>query len=248
MTPIAIDLEACRVGPWHDEFRRLRNQIFVVEQSWNCLASDEEPGLTRRDPADLQARFWLARFRGALIGAVRVCAVGETFPHEELFAHHLGVREFAAVRPQMGSLNSLMVDREWRRCLCTSPDGKVGTVAGLLLQSSLSGSAEAGLRVIVATAQTAISARALMRAGFRVIDPPVRTHLHAGFVMCNVAIALTAGDSNVLAAARYFEERQRQALGLESIDVRFAEAMRASDPEHGAESERRSTLIAVGSR
>ena len=83
------------------------------------------------------------------------------------------------------------------------------------------------MQAIVATAQTVVSARALMRAGFRVIDPPVRTPLHADFTMCNVGIVLRPADMNALAAAKYFDDCQRRVLGAQTIDACFAGTMAA---------------------
>jgi N-acyl-L-homoserine lactone synthetase len=221
----SIGLDPCIPVGLYDEYRRLRHRIFVVEQGWEGLSSEEEPGLTPRDPADARAHFWLARGPdGALIGAVRVCDVADRFPHEELFAHHLAVPEIAAIRPRMGTLNSLVVERAWRGRPCEGADGRVGTVAGLLLRACLLESAARGLQAIVATAQTIASARALMRAGFRVIDAPARTHLHADFPMCNVGIVLTADDANAHGAARYFDECQRRVLESRTIDAWFAAA------------------------
>jgi N-acyl-L-homoserine lactone synthetase len=228
VTPLRIRLEAHPVGPWFAEYRRLRHRIFVVEQSWSGLASDAEPGLTRRDPADAQARFWLARtVDGALVGAVRVCAVADVFPHEDLFDRHLKVPAVAAIRPRMGTLNSLAVESRWRRQLFEDPEGNVATAAGLLLRACLSGSAAAGSQVIVATAQTVVSARAMMRVGFRVIDAPARTHLHPEFTMCNLGIVLRPIDAAAYAVARYFDERQRLVLGSQTIDARFSDAVSA---------------------
>jgi N-acyl-L-homoserine lactone synthetase len=219
MTPLLIDLEAHPGGPWYAEYRRLRHRIFVVEQSWSGLSSEAEPGLTRRDPADAQARFWLARtLDRALIGAVRVCAAADVFPHEDLFERHLEIPEVAAIRPRMGTLNSLAVERRWRRQLFEEPDSHVGTAAALLLRACLSGSVDKGLQVIVATAQTIVSARAMMRAGFRVIDPPARTDLHPEFAMCNMGIVLRPADAAAHAVAKYFDERQRLVLGSQTID------------------------------
>ena len=228
MTPAPIRIEARALGLWYDDYRRLRHRIFVVEQSWNGLSSRQEPGLTKRDPADAKARFWLARSSdGTLIGAVRVCAVADVFPHEELFTHHFAIAAMAAIWPRLGTLNSLLVDNGWRRRPCQGPDGQTGTVASLLLDACVSGCADRGLHAIVATAQTVVSARALMRAGFRVIDPPVRTPLHPDFTMCNVGIVLQPTDESTRAAARYFDDCQRRALGSQSIDACFAGTMAA---------------------
>jgi hypothetical protein len=98
-------------------------------------------------------------------------------------------------------------------------------VASLLLDACVAGCAGRGLQALVATAQTVVSARALMRAGFRVIDPPVRTLLHAGFTMCNVGIVLTPTDPNALAVATYLDARQRLVLGSQTIDSCFAGTM-----------------------
>lgn len=200
-------------GSWYDEYRRLRHRIFVAEQGWMGLSGPTEEA-TIPDPTDARARFWLARAQcGTLVGAVRIRPVCDAFPHEELFRHHLTRREVTALRPWMGSLNSLMVDRAWRGRRYASSNGDTGTIACMLLRTSLRASAEGGLRALVATAQTPISARALMRAGFRVIDPPVRTCLHASFRMCNVGIVLSPDDPCAFALSKYFDDRQRELLG-----------------------------------
>lgn len=222
MTPESIHLEHRTLGSWYDEYRRLRHRVFVVEQKWTGLSPEGEPGLTRQDPADARALFWLARSSGgALVGAVRVCAVADVFPHEELFAHHLEVPDVAAIRPRMGALNSLVVEAAWRGRPCQTSDGRVGTASNLLLDACLSGCADAGLRAIVATAQTVVSARALMRAGFLAIDAPARTRLHADFTMCNVGIVLRPTDPNAHAVGRYFDECERRVLGSNTIAERF---------------------------
>jgi N-acyl-L-homoserine lactone synthetase len=211
-------------GTRYDEYRRLRHRVFVVEQGWAGLTSPAEPGLTCRDPADEGAWFWLAwSSAGALVGAVRVRSVAEVFPHEELFHDHLQHAAVADVRPWMGSLNSLVVDRSWRGRRCQTSQGGVATAAGLLLRAALVGCRKTGLRALVATAQTVVSARALMRAGFRVIDPPVHTHLHPAFAMCNVGIVL-CDDERGRALEAYFDARQSQALGGWTIAYRFSMA------------------------
>ena len=214
MDTIRIEcVEVSRLGSWYDEYRRLRHRIFVAEQGWMGLSGPTEEA-TVPDPTDVRARFWLARAQcGALVGAVRVRPVRDCFPHEDLFRHHLTRREVTGLRPWMGTLNSLMVDREWRGRLCAGANGDKGTIASILLRTSLRTSADSGLRALVATAQTLISARALMRAGFRVIDPPVRTPLHARFRMCNVGIVLRPDDPCASALSNYFDERQREILG-----------------------------------
>ena len=148
----------------------------------------------------------------------------DVFPHESLFRHHLERREVVAVRPWTGTLNSLVVDREWRGRRCAAADGELGTPASLLLRASVDGSADAGLRALVATAQTLVSARALMRAGFRVIDRPVLTELHAEFPMCNVGIVLRPRDGAGRALAKYFDDREGQVLRGTTIDAQFAGA------------------------
>jgi len=222
MTPESIHVEHGTLGSWYDEYRRLRHRVFVVEQLWTGLSSEDEAGLTRHDPADARARFWLARsLDGALVGAVRVCAVADVFPHEELFAHHLQVPDVAAIRPHMGTLNSLVIEAAWRGRLCQTSDGRVGTASSLLLRACLSGCAAAGLKAIVATAQTVVSARALMRAGFRAIDAPVRTRLHPHFTMCNVGIVLKPTDPHAHAVGRYFDACEPRVLGSYTIAERF---------------------------
>jgi N-acyl-L-homoserine lactone synthetase len=230
METIRIEAVAgCAKREWHEEYRRLRHRVFVVEQGWTGLASDEEPGATVPDPADERARFWLARSAtGTLVGAVRVRGVADVFPHEDLFGHHLERPDVAAMRPFMGTLNSLLVDREWRGRRCRGPDGQVGTAANLLLRASLAGSAAAGLRSLVATAQTRVSVRALMRAGFVVIDPPALTHLHPAFPMCNVGVVIGPRDHSGRALAAYFDDRQREALGGSTVDALFEIALMAA--------------------
>ena len=243
----AIRIEAvasCAAGSWYDEDRRLRHRVFVVEQGWAGLSSACGDA-TIPDPADAKAHFWLARSTGgALVGAVRVRAVRDVFPHEELFCHHLARREMAFMRPWMGTLNSLVVDRDWRSRPCAGSNGHDGTVASLLLDATLSGSAGAGLRALVATAQTLVSARALMRAGFRVIDPPVRTHLHAEFPMCNLGIVLTEEDPRARALSKYFDDCQRQVLSAASLDTWFSAPRAISDSSRADAREEDSRLIA----
>jgi N-acyl-L-homoserine lactone synthetase len=226
MTPLptmTVDAASCPAGsPWYAEYRRLRHRIFVVEQGWTGLTSETEPDATRPDPADDLARFWLARQADAhLVGAVRIRPVADVFPHEALFRHHLQRGEMIAMRPRMGTLTSLAVDRGWRGVPCVSPDGHVATPGSLLLRAALAGSARSGLRALVATAQTIVSARALIRAGFRVIDPPAPTRLHDRFLMCNVGIVLDRHDRRARSLAAYFEARHRRILELVSIDAWF---------------------------
>jgi N-acyl-L-homoserine lactone synthetase len=212
-------------GAWYDEYRRLRYRVFVVEQAWTGLSSGAVPA-TIPDPADAGARFWLARSTDrTLVGAVRIRPVGGIFPHERLFCHHLARREMAAMLPWMGTLNSLVVEREWRGRRCLGSNGQEATVASLLLRAGLSESAGTAIRAIVATAQTLVSARALMRSGFRVIDPPVRTHLHAVFPMCNVGIVLDGREPRGRALATYFDDCQRQVLNSASIDQWFSDPL-----------------------
>jgi len=224
MDTIRVEAVTGAGGAWYDDYRRLRHRVFVVEQGWAGLADADAPGLTPRDPVDAHAWFWLAWSAcGRLAGAVRVRAVSDVFPHEELFRHHLRRPEVAAVRPWMGTLNSLVVDAGWRRRRCLTDTGEPGTIAGHLLTAAVAGSRTVGLRAIVATAQTHISARALMRAGFRVIDAPVHTPLHPVFPMCNVGLSL-GDDGDGRALRHYFDRRERHALAGHSIAALFTRA------------------------
>ena len=224
METIRIEAVAGRQRSWYDDYRRLRHRVFVVEQGWAGLDSAAEPGLTAPDPADVHAWFWLAWSpAGALAGAVRVRAVRDVFPHEELFRHHLDRPEVTAVRPWLGTLNSLVVDGSWRQRPCTADGREPRPVSSHLLRAAVAGSRTAGLRAIVATAQTSISARALMRAGFRVIDPPLLTALHPVFPMCNLGLSLS--DSGAGRAVRdYFDRRERAVLAGRSITWLFSRA------------------------
>src|SRR2546425_72262 len=69
-----------------------------------------------------------------------------------------------------------------------------------------------------------VSAQALMRAGFRAIDAPVRTRLHADFTMCNVGVVLRPSDAHAYAVGRYFDECERHVLGSHTIAERFTVA------------------------
>jgi N-acyl-L-homoserine lactone synthetase len=228
METIRVEAVTGASGGWYDRYRHLRHRVFVVEQGWAGLTSAAEPGLTPRDPADARAWFWLAWSpSGTLVGAVRVLGVSDVFPHEELFRHHLRQPEVADARPTMGTLNSLVVAQTWRRRHCLTPDGQAGTIARHLLSAAVAGSRALGLGAVVATAQTDISARALMRAGFRVIDPPVLTPLHPIFPMCNVAVSLS-DDRGGRPLRDYFERRERVALAGRSIDALFARARLAA--------------------
>jgi N-acyl-L-homoserine lactone synthetase len=224
METIRIEAVTGASGAWYDDYRRLRYRVFVMEQEWVALADADEPGLTSWDPVDAHAWFWLAwSDGGTLVGAVRVRAVSDVFPHEELFRHHLRRPEVASVRPWMGTLNSLVVAADWRRRPCLTRGGELGTVAGHLLSAAVAGSRTAGLRAIVATAQTHISARALMRAGFRVIDAPAHTSLHPVFPMCNVGLSLS-DDGHGRALRNYFDQCERHALAGHSIAALFSRA------------------------
>jgi len=224
MAAIRLEARAGSGGPWYRDYRRLRHRVFVVEQGWSGLDDRAEPGLTPPDPVDAEAAFWLAwSSAGSLAGAVRVLVLNGVFPHEELFRHHLARPEVAAVRSRMGTLNSLVVAGEWRQRRCFASGSEPQSVAAHLLSAAVAGSRTAGLRAIVATAQTSISARALMRAGFRVIDVPVRTPLHPVFPMCNLGIALSR-DEEGRAIADYFARRERDALSGQSITWLFSRA------------------------
>jgi hypothetical protein len=122
----------------------------------------------------------------------------------------------------MGTLTSLAVDRDWRGRRCRVRDDQPGTVASLLLRAALAGSTAAGLRALLATAQTIVSARALIRAGFRVIDPPVPTPLHSRFLMCNMGMVLDRRDASAWTLEAYFDERHRLILERASIDAWFS--------------------------
>lgn len=211
----AIRVARVRVGDWYDEYRQLRHAIFVEEQGWHGLSSASEPGLTLNDPADRRAWFWLARSReGRLVGVVRVVPIQPQCPHEELFARHLANAAVQAMRSRLGSLNSLAVDSHWRRQLCTDDRGRTGTVAALLLRRCLAECPGLGMDAVLATAQTTISVRALMRAGFHVIDAPVRTHLHPSFAMCNVGVVIEHADHAAVALADYFRRCEQDVLGM----------------------------------
>ena len=164
----------------------------VANASWRWLFIVEGGyGWVPADPADVCAWFWIARDRrGTLVGVVRVVPAQSAFPHEELFARHLAEPSMHAMRGRLGSLNSLAVDAAWRRRECVDERGCTGTAAALLLQRCVAECPGVGIAAMVATAQTTISVRALMRVGFHVIDPPARTHLHPRFVMCNVGAVL----------------------------------------------------------
>ena len=128
------------------------------------------------------------------------------------------------MRPWMGTLNSLVVDREWRGRPCASP--RTGELArpracsfARAVEQRRRGSPGAG-----GDRSDAVSARALMRAGFRVIDRPVLTELHAEFPMCNVGIVLRPRDGAGRALAKYSDDREGQVLRGTTIDAQFASA------------------------
>src|SRR5262249_27193072 len=103
----------------YDEYRRLRHQVFVSEQGWTGLTSEDEPGMAMRHPADEHACFWLARNEsGAVVGEVRVVSLLRAFPHKELFATHLRRPEVLNMMPYTGTLNSLAVLPRYRGLHC----------------------------------------------------------------------------------------------------------------------------------
>jgi hypothetical protein len=224
MDTIRVEAVSGAGAGWYRDYRCLRHRVFVAEQGWGGVSPRGARGPPAPDPADADAWFWLAwSGAGQLAGAVRVRPVRDVFPHEDLFRDHLERPELAAVRSGLGTLNSLVVAGDWRqrRCVATGPVPR--TVAAHLLSAAVAGSLTHGLCAIVATAQTSISARALMRAGFRVIDRPVRTSLHSVFPMCNLGLGLGDGDAS-RAVTAYFARREHEVLAGRSITWLFSRA------------------------
>lgn len=224
------------------EYRRIKFQTFVREQGWAGLGGEASDGLADEDRFDGGGRFALARTTvGDPVGVVRCLPLTEGFPHSELFRHHILQEEVADTIPSLATLNALAVLPEYRgrayEVLC---DGRIGTVCRLLLLEAMFRLAREGVKGILATVQSIISARALMRVGFRLIDKPATTPLHERFPLANVGIVL--GSTEHVAAAircgvpwrlkrnhtpallrleQYFDRQQRAVLRSASLQELF---------------------------
>lgn len=219
--------ERSRYLRW-DECRR---QVFAGELGWR-LPEPRGDMAASGDPHDAHATFYSAESGDLLIGIVRSVLVVHGFPHRELFQHHLEATDLDRRPALVGTLNALAVIPAHRReRYVNTADGSTGTASALLLRASMTHLAEQGVRVILATVLSAVSARTFMRAGFRILDRPFVSRDDDRFALANAGIAMvdlpdaqadTTGDrTQLLAVAAYMERRHQAVLAQGRLETLF---------------------------
>jgi hypothetical protein len=226
----ALDIVAFTAGvrARYEQWDGIRRRIFADELGWRLPA--RPPGrASLSDPFDAPATFLTAEVDGEAIGIVRALRAADGFPHRDLLELHVAGTGMGESLAALGTINALAVVAGRRHQRFGHPSASVPeTAATLLLSQALAGLAGQGVRVVLATVLSAISARVFLRRGFRLLDRPFLRHEGDRFALANVGIVLRArGDTDRRPATwdravAYFEHRHRAARGSERLEDLFA--------------------------
>jgi hypothetical protein len=233
----------------YNQYLALKYQIFVVEQGWIALADPSGKPIASGEPFDEAGHLWLASTpEGDPVGIVRGIALARGFPHRELLEHHLRRAEVQEMWDSLCTLNALAVLPSHRRHVYEAVGlGWRGSVGKLLMLAVMHQMELQGLKAVLATAGSIVSARLCRSLGFYVIDAPTQcTHLYPELVITNVGIVfgspahlraqqdyemrpqavrpLSELSEEASRLLRYFEERQEEVLGGREIDELIHEA------------------------
>lgn len=198
-------------------FDAIRQEVFGRELQWPLPASG---GAGLIDRFDGVADLWIADTDSGAVGIVRAIRVSRGFPHRDLFERHMEPGRLDLPLTEIGTINALAVLPPFRRELFRNTGGMVDTASALLLAAALAGLRDRGVRLVLATVLSAISARTFLRAGFRILDPPQVASGHAGFRLANVALVMTAEGQSL---AEYVSRCHDALVGTRSIEELFGE-------------------------
>jgi hypothetical protein len=211
----------------YETWDALRRDVFARELGWSL--PPREPGAALSDPFDRRATFLAAEIDGETIGILRAVRAADGFPHRDLLDEHVRQGGLDAHVSAIGTVNALAVVAPHRhaRFVDAGTDAS-GTAATLLLEAAVRQLAATGVRVVLATVLSAISAHVFLRAGFALLDRPF---LHPGdprFRLANVGLVLPESggaaslEPALRQAAAHFRRSHAAALAEGSIDELFA--------------------------
>lgn len=216
--------DRARYEQWDD----IRRRIFADELGWRLPARPPGPA-SLSDPFDALATFLTAQVDGEAIGIVRALRAADGFPHRDLLEKHVTGAGVDDALARLGTINALAVVAGRRHQRFDHPStGAPETAAAHLLSGALASMSGQGVRVVLATVLSAISARVFLRVGFRLLDRPFLRHEGDRFALANVGIVLPPhGDidrdpATWKQAAAYFDDCHRTAAGVERLEDLFA--------------------------
>jgi len=218
-------VERARYEEWDD----IRRRIFAGELGWHLPPRPPGPA-SLGDPFDAPATFLTAQADGQAIGIVRALRAADGFPHRDLLDRHVTEAGVGDALASLGTINALAVVAGCRHQRFDRPAaGEPETAAAQLVCGAIASLSGQGVRVVLATVLSAMSARVFLRVGVRLLDRPFRRHDGDRFALANVGIVLPPrhGDIDSEAApwpraAAYFDDCHRTAAGSERLDDLFA--------------------------
>jgi hypothetical protein len=226
----ALDIVAFTAGARarYEQWDDIRRRIFADELGWRLPARPAGPA-SLSDPFDAPATFLTAEVDREAIGIVRALRAADGFPHRDLLERHVTGAGVGDALAALGTINALAVVAGRRHQRFDDPSAGVPeTAAAQLLSAALASMSGQGVRVVLATVLSAISARVFLRVGFRLLDRPFLRHDGDRFALANVGIVLPPhGDidrepATWERAAAYFDDCHRTATGTERLDDLFA--------------------------
>jgi hypothetical protein len=226
----ALDIVAFAVSARarYEQWDDIRRRIFADELGWRLPARPPGPA-SLSDPFDARATFLTAEVDREAIGIVRALRAADGFPHRDLLERHVTGAGVGDALASLGTINALAVVAGRRHERFDHPSGGgPETAAAQLLSEALASLSGQGVRLVLATVLSAISARVFLRVGFRLLDRPFRRHDGDRFALANVGIVLPPhGDidrepATWERATAYFDDCHRSATGTERLDDLFA--------------------------
>jgi hypothetical protein len=217
--------DRARYEQWDD----IRRRVFADELGWRLPPRPPVPA-SLGDPFDAPATLLTAEVDREAIGIVRALRAADGFPHRDLLERHVTEAGVGDALASLGTINALAVVAGRRHQRFEHPStGAPGTAAAQLLSAALASMSGQGVRAVLATVISAISARVFLRVGFRLLDRPFLRHEGDRFALANVGIVLPPrpadvdrGSATWGRAAAYFDDCHRAAHGTERLDDLFA--------------------------
>jgi hypothetical protein len=219
--------------PRYETWDGLRRDVFSGELGWTL--PPRAPGAALSDPFDRRATFLAAEVDGAAIGILRAVRAADGFPHRDLLDGHVRQAGLAGHLALIGTVNALAVVGSQRQACFADPATEAsGTAATLLLEAGVRHLASTGVRVVMATVLSAISARVFFRAGFDLLDRPFASPGDPRFKLANVGLVLpepdgaTASEPVLRQAAAHFRRSHAAALAGAAVDDLFGSRRQAA--------------------
>jgi hypothetical protein len=210
----------------YDTWDALRRAVFARELGWSLPPREPEAALS--DRFDRRATFLAAEVDGETIGILRAVRAADGLPHRDLLDEHVRAAGLDHHEGLIGTVNALaVVGPERHARFADAATDASGTAATLLLEAAVRHLAATGVRVVLATVLSAISAHVFLRAGFALLDLPFPHPGDPRFRLANVGLVLPDPDAAVSLepvlrrAAAHFRRCHAEAMAAGSIDDLF---------------------------